>query len=130
MKYSFYPGGFLLVTNITIAKIMFFLEFMKSYHSWSSNSLFTHHIQCTSQHNLAKMLCEGRIVLQIQASGNCGTRTPSMLFFKDLADMKTLTDNMYQMKQIPSWKIITSPYKFHLLQFHSFDIYGDLNLVY
>ena len=40
----FYLGVFLFGTNIKIANILVFLDFLKSSHSWSSNSWFPHHI--------------------------------------------------------------------------------------
>ena len=44
--------------------------------------------------------------------------------------LKTFIDDMFQMTQIPSWKIGTFLYHFHLLQFHLFDTSNHLTLIY
>ena len=42
---------------------------------------------------------------------------------------KTLIENLFQMKQSPSWQIRTLTYIFNIYQFHLFDTFGCLTLI-
>ena len=54
---SLYPCGFLFGTKIIIASILVLFDFIQSYHSCSYKYWFTHHIKCSSWHNLSKNVC-------------------------------------------------------------------------
>ena len=89
-------------TNIIIDRIIDLFIFMQSYQYCCSNSLFHHHIYCTSRHNLTNFFVKDELCHEYKKVEVVEHLLHKYCLLRIWLTLNTSTDDLFQMTKSPS----------------------------